>query len=225
MSTPKRIGIIEDENILLDLLEKYCRDDLGHDVVFTATTATAGLTRLLETKPDGLLLDINLPDGDGIKLVQQIRIQSRDLKIILLSADTTPETIKRVRESGVNGYVSKYTYSTCLLTAFTEVFDHHRRYFSPVEKRPDDATAPYMKLLTSRERELLPFLAIGYADTEVAAQVGVTASTVRKHRECLMHKLNFQRRLDLLSFCFEKGILKSRPDGQLIMPKWSDNTK
>jgi two-component system response regulator NreC len=223
MNTPRSIGIIEDEELLLELLADVCKVQFGYNVVFTALNMTIGLARIRETKPDALLLDLNLLDGDGLDFVQHLRAQKILVKIIIVSADTTPETQKRVRQSGVEGFVSKYSYSTCLRQALENVLEHGRTYFSPVA--PDKSAMPYSKILTARQLELLPFVGVGLSDAEIASMVGLSVSMVHKHRNQMMEKLGVKNQPDLLSFCFKVGLLKSRPDGGLIVPKWSNSIK
>lgn len=219
MTMPAKIGVIEDQQILLELLADLC-GKIGYNVVFTAANATTGMLRLREAKPDALLVDINLPDGDGIQLAKLARRERPMLKVIALSSDTRPETVRRVREAGLHGYVSKFTWSTCLREALENVLEHGKPYYSRTMQVPD---APYVKMLTARELQVLPFIAVGHADTEIAEIGALAPATVRKHRERIMHKLDLKTRADLLRFCFREGFLKNAPDGSLISPQWVNN--
>ena len=211
------LGIIEDEIMVLRLLGALCDQESAGKVLFLADSARSAWTNLSVAVPDVLLVDINLPDDDGIALALAIRRKYPSVKSIMLTAECSEYTVNRVRQSGLNGYVDKSEDPDAVLRALTEVMVHDRLYFSRMGKEVAMRTArdqnSFTKVLSDRELELLPLLGMGLSDEAVAEQLAMTGSAVKKHRENIMRKLNVHKSADLVHFCLKKGFIRARPEG------------
>ena len=119
-----RIGIVEDEGITGDVLAAVCAREFGAQVVVRQTLGRVGLAGLLEHKPDLALLDICLPDFDGLDVAAEIRRELPRTRVMALSALRDPLTFLRVRELGLHGFVDKREQSvTVLKTAIAAVLE------------------------------------------------------------------------------------------------------
>ncbi len=219
-STPSpRIGIVEDQVLVLSLLADLCRHRFGWNVVLTAKSAAETLAGLEAAQPDALLVDINLPDDDGITLALGIKKRFPHLRIIVLSAECTEYTIFRVRQSGLDGYVDKNSDPDFIQDALQTVIRDGGTYFSPLMKEVARSTAldsqAFLKILSGREHELLPLFGMGKPDTEIAQSKGLSPDTIRKHRENIMRKLGHRSVSELVHYCIEKGFVQTRPDGDV----------
>jgi DNA-binding NarL/FixJ family response regulator len=224
-----RIGIIEDQALVLNLLTDLCRHRFGYEVVFSARDARSALAALeKDGSPDALLVDINLPDDDGITLALAIRKKFPSLKIIILSAECTEYTIFRVRQSGLHGYVDKNADPDFIHAALVSVLEKGQSFFTPLVREVARHTAQdgqaFSKVLSDREQELLPLFGMGHTDAEIAKIKALADDTVRKHRESILRKLQLKTLPDLVHYCIEKGFLQTRPDGEIRPTQWTSST-
>jgi DNA-binding NarL/FixJ family response regulator len=229
MSSQLRIGIVEDQALVLNLLVDLCRHRFGYDVALAARDARSTFAALPDVLPlDALLVDINLPDEDGITLSLSIRKKNPSIKIIILSAECTEYTIFRVRQSGLNGFVDKNADPDFIQAALDSVMNKGQAFFSPVvstvAKHIAQDSQAFTKVLTDREHELLSHFGMGRSDADIAAVKGIAAETVRKHRENIMRKLNLRSLPELVHYCIEKGFLQTRPDGDVRPTIWTPFT-
>ena len=228
MASPHRIGIVEDQALMLNLLTDLCRHRFGYEVVLSARDARTALANLAEARADALLVDINLPDEDGITLSLEIRKKFPAMRIIILSAECTEYTIFRVRQSGLDGYVDKNADPDFIHAALDSVLKHGRPYFTSlvreVARQTAQDTQAFTKILTDRESELLPLFGMGHSDTAIAEFKLIAVETVRRHREHTLRKLNLRTLPELVHYCIEKGFLQTRPDGEIRPATWTPST-
>lgn len=222
--TGPRIGIVEDQGLMLNLLADLCRHRFGLNVVLCATTAGEATELLKTVRPDVMLVDINLPDEDGITLSLAIKRAHPTIRIIVLSAECTEYTIYRVKQSGLDGYVDKNSDPDFIQDAIMSAIRSGQSYFSPVvkeiEKERARDTLAFSKILSDREHELLPHLGMGISDAKVGAMKGISSETVRKHRENIMRKLGLSNVSELVHYCIEKGFVQTRPNGDVRPTQW-----
>lgn len=217
MSSCLKIGIVEDQILVLELIAELCRSRFGWEIALSATTVAAAEKAMNMAALDALLIDINLPDGDGLELGLRLRDRYPRLKIAILSAECTEYTVHRMRKSQIGGYINKTAHPDELQKALEIVFIQGGLYYSSIinttaKKTLADAKA-FTKVLSDRERELLPFLGIGLADEEISKQAAISISTVQKHRQNIMAKLRLHSQPELVRYCIEKGFVQTRPDG------------
>ncbi|MDX2186492.1 MAG: response regulator transcription factor [Opitutaceae bacterium] len=223
-ATGPRIGIVEDQALVLSLLADLCRHRFGWNVVLCAKSATEATEKLKTVKPDAMLVDINLPDEDGITLSLGIKRAHPSMRIIVLSAECTEYTIYRVKQSGLDGYVDKNSDPDFIQDALLTVIRDGRTFFSPVVReiervRAADSLA-FSKILSDREHDLLPHIGMGLSDQKVGELKGISSETVRKHRENIMRKLGLSSISELVHYCIEKGFVQTRPNGDVRPAQW-----
>lgn len=157
-------------------------------------------------QPDVTLLDLRMPDGDGIGALQQIRSGDRHARVLVLSSYGAEEDVYRAMRAGATGYIVKDVDHDELTCAIRQV--SAGRIFLPAsiekmlaqrEPRPD---------LTSREQEVLQLIARGLMNREIAHVLGISESTVRNHTIHVFAKLDVSDRTEAAIFALQKGIIR-----------------
>ena len=214
-----KLLLVDDHPIVLDGIKSHLCAQPDFEVVGDAANGQEALRKAKLTLPDVILMDINMPHVNGLEAMASLRRQVPKAKILILTMHDSREYIAQVVRSGARGYLLKDSAPAELVGAIKAV---HRGevYFSPsVSKRqdrlrpksPDRAGVFHKKAagLTSREMEVLQLIAEGKANKETAAELGIGAKTVEKHREHLMQKLDIHDTAGLTRYAIETGIIES----------------
>ena len=194
------------------------RAELGGrvDVVGEAGTVAEAVDVVVETRPDVVLLDVHMPDGGGLAVLEGVSKQLSDVRFLALSVSDAAEDVIAVIRAGASGYVTKTISADDLAAAITRVADGDA-VFSPrlagfVLDAFRDAPSvpsvdPEIDLLTPREREVLRLLARGYAYKEIAAELFISIKTVETHASNVLRKLQLSNRHQLTRWAADRRIL------------------
>jgi DNA-binding NarL/FixJ family response regulator len=159
-----------------------------------------------------LLLDINLPDGNGINACKQLLEKHQDLKIIALTNFEDSIFIKQILKNGAMGYLLKNTSKTELNEAIKEVIKGNRylpKKISDILLNDSigiENSSYFIPKLTLREKEILTLIIKEYTTDEIADELFVSIKTVESHRSNLMQKLGVKNAAGLVRVAFEKGL-------------------
>lgn len=157
---------------------------------------------------DLLLLDIRLPDGDGIDFLDDLTGQHVSVPVLLLSSSCEDYIVHRVSRSFVQGFVHKDEDPKVLLTA-VQMVTAGGTFFSPRFTERKRALVgekeSFEKKLSAREQEIFQLLGTGFTDSEVAATLGISASTAQTHRRNIMEKLDLHTAKDLQTYALKAG--------------------
>ncbi len=221
MTAPKLITVLlaEDHAVVRQGLSALLNVAGLFKLVGEARNGREAVDQALALKPDVILMDIAMPVLNGLEAARQILAANPAARVIILSAHSDDEYIKRTSEVGVAGYLEKQSSAEILTKAIIEVAKG-RTYFSPaVAKRlrdqqnlprdRDGFLRPNASRLTSRETEVLQLVAEGSANKQVAAALGISIKTVEKHRQHLMDKLNIHDTAGLTRHAIAAGIIES----------------
>lgn len=169
-------------------------------------------------KPDIILMDIAMPELNGLEATKQILTANPAARVIILSAHSEEIYVDRMIEAGVAGFIEKRMSSEYLMKAILEVAQG-RNYYSPTIARrlqgsPQQRTRlgrlrPVPLRLTSREIEVLQLVAEGLGNKQVAASLNISVKTVEKHRQRVMDKLNIHETAGLTRYAISAGIIDS----------------
>lgn len=198
-----------------DLLVKACREAIAGAVVAGARNAETGLALCRDSMPDVVLLDLALPDRDGLDLLDDILAVAPACKIISISVYTDEYTLHRAMQSKLHGFVDKNEQTVESLTAAIHTVMSGQRYLSAAlqaahlaaRSNPDS----FHKILSEREQSLLTLFGRGLTNEQVAAQVSLNELTVRNHRCRLMAKLHIRTSPELIRYALEKGFTRPNP--------------
>jgi two-component system response regulator NreC len=212
-----RIVIAEDHTILREGLRALLSTDPQFDVVGEAGDGRAAIRRCDELAPDLVLMDLSMPRMHGFDAIKEIKRQSPEIKIIVLTVHKTDEYILATLQAGADGYVLKDATQSELVMAIRNVLAG-KRYLSPgisdrviqgyLEGKETIKTSSAWDTLTRREREILKLIAEGYKNKEVADHLFISLKTVEKHRANLMKKLDLHNAAELTVFAMEKGLVE-----------------
>lgn len=201
---------IEDDPLWRDFCLAALGEVPGIACVETAADGASGLALAKRQRPDVVLLDLRLPDLDGFAVLEELaQLKPAPPKIIILSVRNDPVAISRARDERVHGFVWKTSdVKPCLRTTLEEVAAG-RRYFPEDVRRAWAALradpAAFFKILSTRELALMPYFARGWDDAEIGRAVGLSAATVKSHRQHTMAKAGLHRTAQLIHWAIRLG--------------------
>lgn len=194
------------------------------EVVGEAADGREAIRRARELQPDIALMDIDMPQMNGLAVAEVLHREMPKLKVLILSMHGNTEYVLRILQSGARGFVLKEAPAEELVRAI-ETVNNGDAYFSP-----DVARVALNKFvqgknnggdeaqLTNREREVLTFIADGFSNKEIAAQLGVGVRTVETHRERIMKKLDIHTIAGLTRYALAKGLVTLQSNGMVGVP-------
>lgn len=208
-----RVAMVDDHAIVRAGLRMVLESDPDFDVVGEADNAAAAVALALESKPDVILVDINLPDESGLKVADAILRSQPGVRLLMLSVHDDQEFVRESVRIGAHGYLRKDTTPADLRAAIRAVHAGEA-FFSPsvartlVEAlREKPAGAAVLEQLTTRERDVLVRVARGHQNKEIASELGISVRTVESHRDSLMRKTGLRNTAALTRLALESGLL------------------
>lgn len=214
MSGAIRVLVVDDHSVVREGLRHVLSGAPGFEVVAEAATALEALALAEQHAPDVMVLDISMPGGSGLSVVQEIRRRLANVRILMLSIHDQREYVVESVRAGAHGYLRKDSTPAELRAAIAAV---HREgaYFSPAVARHLGAALrgdfgaqaePSGPSLTPREREVLVRVARGLTNKETAAELGISTRTVEAHRDSLSRKLGIKTVAGLTRYVMEQDI-------------------
>ena len=211
-----RILVADDHQILREglvtLLEKA-----GMTVVGEAGDGRTALLLAKELKPDMVIIDIAMPELNGIEATRQIVEEVPGVKVIALSMMADKHFVRGMLQAGASGYLLKYCASQELVQAIRAV-QSHQVYLSPgvTEMVVEDFKAATgdtsaFSVLTPREREILQLYAEGKISREIADTLHLSLKTVEAYRRQIMEKMSFKSFADLIKYAIREGLTSLEP--------------
>jgi len=221
MNKEKKIKVLlaEDHMIVREGLLKLLQSEKEIEVIGQASTGRQAVEMTLKLQPDVVVMDIAMPQLNGMEATRQIRQSTPGTKVLILSAHSDSAYVERMTELGAAGYLIKQASAQHLSTAIKEIYKGNT-FFSPSitrkmahqsQKSLDRKGLSKAKSirLSSREMEVLQLIAEGKANKQAAAVLGISIKTVEKHRDHLMQKLDIHDTAGLTRYAIETGIIES----------------
>ena len=206
-----RVLIVEDHEVLSTSLAMVLDAEPDLLTVGRAGTLAEARRAILETAPDVVLLDHQLPDGDGVASIEELRALREGIAFVVLTASTSDSVLVAAVQAGASGFVSK-TRGVVEVTTAVRAAAAGEAVISPemlmrlLPRFRGAATEPSLKL-TDREQEVLELLAEGLSNAAIGERLVVSVHTVRNHVANLASKLGAHSRLEVLSIAMRKGLL------------------
>ena len=198
--------------MIRDLLVWACQSTFSKAEVEQAADGAGALERCRAGRPDLVILDLELPDGDGLDLLPELRNLAPGAKIVVLSSHTDEVTVHRVMQTHVEGFVDKNSQPLEMLREAVQTVMDGRRYLSPVVRevwgRLRDEPAAFTKILSEREQEILGLIGRGLTNSEIAEHFGLRTVTVQNHRCNIMCRLDIHSTSHLIRYANEKGFTR-----------------
>jgi two-component system, NarL family, response regulator NreC len=213
MSDPVRVLVVDDHAVVRAGLRLLIDRDPSMVVIDEAADANEAIFRVIEHKPDVLLIDVTLPGESGIEAIPKLLAASPDTKILVLSMHDDPRYVREAFAAGASAYVLKEAADAEVVAAIREVAAGGS-YVNPVlgarmvaadAKEQAEARADP---LSEREHEVLRLLALGHTNQEIAKSLYISVRTAETHRAHIMQKLGLASRAELVRYALAKQILE-----------------
>ena len=199
---PLRVALVEDSSEICEELEYVVSRAAGFSLVCSCRNATTALRKLPGSEPDVVVMDVQLPDGNGIDCIGQLKRVMPRTQFMVLTVHDDADQIFKALQAGASGYLLKRTTPEALLNAMREVKCGGAPMTGEVARKVIESfhrTAPSGEIaeqLTSREEEVMELLAEGYPAKEIATRLGITADTVNAHLKRIYAKLHVHSRIE-----------------------------
>jgi DNA-binding NarL/FixJ family response regulator len=209
-----KILIADDHKIMRSGLRSLLDQEADMEVVAEAENGRMTLELFRELSPDVVIMDITMPDLNGIEACRQLLAEAPEAKVVALSMHSDEQFVVEMLEAGASGYLLKDCALAELCIAIRAVVAN-QNYLSPgiasivVKEYLHElsrAEAPVSSVLTSREREVLQLVAEGNTSKKIAARLHVSTKTVEAHRRQIMDKLHLHSVAELTKYAIRKGI-------------------
>jgi DNA-binding NarL/FixJ family response regulator len=212
-----RVLLADDHKMIREGLKMLVNSRPEMIVVGEANNGRAAIALALELKPDVVVMDVSMPEVNGLTATEKIKEQCPEIKIIALTRHTDERYLQQLLQAGASGYVLKLSAADDLVRAIHAVVEG-KTYLDPdmteliVEAavgRRSSSGPSAEKNLSSREQEVLRHTALGYANKEIARLLSVSVRTVEVHKANAMQKLNMKSRIDVVRYAILKGWLQN----------------
>ena len=205
-----RIVIADDHSVVRRGLRQLLEGEEGIEIVAEAEDVAGARRYVLGHKPEVLVLDLNMPGGSTLEAIPQIRAESPDTQIVVLTMQNEPAYAREALASGVLGYVLKEAADTELLEAVRRAAAGDT-YLNPrlgarVAAEPPPGPPDG---LSEREVEVLRMIALGYTNAEIANSLFLSVRTVETHRAHIQQKLRLGTRSELVRYALDHQLVET----------------
>lgn len=211
-----KLLIADDHAILRQGLRRILEAEPDMSVIGEAATGVDAVKRARQLKPDVVIMDISMPEQDGIESMRQI-VKTLSSRVLILTVHTEHHVISEAVSAGAAGYLAKDSLDHELVSAVRTVVHGGTVFSANVSKRlAESSQMPQpgggfrsLESLTSREREVFLLLAEGKSPSEVATSLFVSPKTVHTHRQHIMEKLGLRTTTELIRYALRQGVIKT----------------
>jgi len=203
-----RVGVVDDHPIVRDGVLATLADAPDVSVVGTAATVAAALELTRRERPDVLILDLELPDGNGLDAIPELKRASPATRIVVFSAYAGEERVGTALANGADSYVLKGTTSDELTATVRSVAAGGARMEASITAQALGALrAPRHLRLTDREQEILVLLADGLSNRAIGERLGIVERTVKFHVSEIFARLGAANRVQAVTIAQRRGLL------------------
>lgn len=217
MGTRIRILLADDHTILRAGLRMMLNAQPDMEVIGEAQDGRQAINTTMTLQPDIVLMDITMPDMNGIEATKQIKRVAPEVKVLVLTMHENDEYVFQALRAGASGYILKEAADTELITAL-HVLRSGQFYLSPsaqsvivgdyLQRVHTGEEKDSYNNLTEREKEILKLVAEGYTNNQIAERLVISPKTVDTHRTHVMDKLNLHSRAELVKYAMRRGLLE-----------------
>lgn len=214
---PLRILLADDHTIVRHGLRKILQDQPDWTVVAEAADGREAVRQVLETRPEVAVLDIGMPQLNGIEATRQIARRAPEVKVLILSMHADEAYVIQVLQAGAKGYLLKDSADKDVVRAIAAVAQG-KSFFSPavakvmlddyVRRLAEKGVTDRYATLSEREREVFQLIAEGRTNKDIADLLCISASTVETHRARVMEKLGLHSAAELVLYAVRRGVIR-----------------
>ena len=217
--TSIRVLVVDDHAILRDGIRSLLDRQQDVEVVGEAASGLEALERAAQLNPDIVLMDLAMPDMDGLEATRRLHEQFPEMKIVILTQHDNREFVGPVLEAGASGYVLKRSGGRELVAALLQVHESGLylepgvtrevlNHFSATSRGREE---PGAARLTDRELQVLEMVVAGKSNKEIAQELVISPKTASVHRTNIMSKLGVHNSAELVRYAMEKNLLGRPP--------------
>jgi two-component system response regulator NreC len=222
-----RLMLVDDHDIVRTGLKSFLETHEGFLVVAEANSGSAAILVAQESCPDVVLMDITMPEMDGLEATRRLKTICPEINVLALTVHEDKQYLFEMMLAGASGYITKNAAPEELVAAIRSVFqgnvylqptlarwllEDYRRLLamSPPEARSPEGELVRQKdlaVLSKRERQVLEGVAQGSTNIQIGEHLGISPKTVARHRERIMNKLNLHSSTELVKFAIRTGLI------------------
>ena len=223
-----KLMLVDDHDVVRTGLRSFLETQSGFVVIAEAKNGLQALEKAGEMQPDIVLMDISMPDMDGIEATLQFKKLYPDCQILVLTVHADKQYFMKMLEAGASGYITKQAAADELVSAIKAVAAGHvylqpalARWLledyqqlakgvtlpTPEETSEKDKDAIGLDILSERERQVLELVGEGLNNHDIGKKLGLSPKTIARHRERIMKKLNMHSRTELVKFAIRTGLI------------------
>jgi DNA-binding NarL/FixJ family response regulator len=220
---PVRVLLVDDDDLMRAGLRSVLSSDEAIEVVGEAGDGRAAVQSARALRPHVVLMDIRMPDLDGIAATREVLAASPEAKVAVLTTFEQDDYVFGALSAGASGFLLKRTKPEELIAAIHTIADGDsllspsvtRTVIERMGRQPvsDDSARKRLDQLTPREREVLELIARGLSNGEIAAALVIEESTVKTHVKRILMKLRLRDRVQAVIFAYESGLTRPGPEG------------
>ena len=204
---PVKVFIVDDHYMVIEGIRSMVQPVQTIEWMGHATNAKSCLAFLANQVPDVILMDINLPDKNGVELCKEVLMHYPSVKVLGLSTFNQLSFIEKMTENGASGYLLKNAVAEEILEAIEMVMDGKKYFSTDVSKLLEVKNQNY-PTLTRREKEVLVLIAEGLTNPQIAEKTFVSVTTIETHRKNLLMKLEAKNTAELVRLAFKYALLE-----------------
>jgi DNA-binding NarL/FixJ family response regulator len=217
--TPVRVLIVEDDALMRAGLRGVLAADPSIEIVGEAADGAEAVHRTRLLRPELILMDIRMPQVDGIEATRNVLAAFPDVKVVILTTFEEDRYIFGALHAGASGFLLKRTKPEDLVAAIHTVAAGDsllspsvtsRVIAGMTHRRPAEPADPRLSELTDRERQVLELVARGLSNAEIAEELVIEETTVKTHTKRIVSKLGVRGRVQAVIFAYEQGLVTPR---------------
>ncbi len=216
-----RVIIVEDQRLVAEFLRFHCRD-MRLEVVQSCSSYREGLDSIRQHKPELVLLDISLPDGDGLELAKVVINELPRTKLLAISSHHDPWTMLQVQRIGIHGFVDKHDQRAEVLTEAILAVLGGRIYYTPIVNQSSATIRrdpkSFVRVLSDYETRILSLIGESKSDEEIATILNISPATVQSRRRDIMRKLDIHSTPKLIHYAIVNGLTRAEQLGRKKAP-------
>lgn len=214
---PHKVLLADDQTLFRKAISALLNSTPNFEVVGEAEDGTQAVKKAKDLKPDLILMDVRMPVCSGIEATRQIKAESPNMKIVILTVSDEEEDLFEAIKSGAQGYLLKNLRPDALFEYLEGVINGEvaltpavatkvLNEFVRLTRRPT-FPVPVAEVLTAREKEILLLVAKGASNKEIAASLNITEGTVKNHLHHVLEKLHLRNRAQAAASALKDGLL------------------
>ena len=206
MSDVISVLLVDDHSLVRRGFRRLLEDDEGMSIVGEASNGVEAIRMAKELKPNVVVMDLSMPELDGVQATKEIVKDLEDTQVLILSMHAEDNYVRNALDAGAKGYLLKSAIDVDLVGAIKAV-SQGKRFIGSGLKYVAHEEDDELHRLTNREKQVLQLIAQGKSNKEIATLLELSVNTVSVHRANLMEKMNIHRTAELVLFAIRKGLV------------------